>query len=96
MKQQILEPQNKNILIEVHENEEYTTASGIVIEQSIKRQDYKGIYATAIAVGRAAEGVRTGDRVLVNQYDVIPFRDADRELGVIVDTAVLAIDRRPR
>lgn len=61
----------KQVFLEVKDEERQTDSGLFIIEQNTKQ--YHGVWATVISVGPNARGVKTGDTVLVNKYDLLPF-----------------------
>jgi len=83
-----MEPLRKHIILKV-DDEQITTKSGIIVAQDDESKQYHGVWGTVIAVGRNAEGLKTGDRVMWNKYDSVPFRYQTTEYQCLKDELVL-------
>lgn len=91
-----LQPINQHVLIELNEQEEQKTASGIIIPDSAKEQDNKGVVVgisqienPEIAVGEMVMfKLRSGEELDFEgkKYLMIPYADI---LGKIVETEAI-------
>lgn len=88
----MIKPIRDNIILEVVNNDEYTTDSGIIVSKDDGSKQYHGVFATVIAVGPNATGVKTGDTVIVNRYDLIPFRWNTKELQIVKSELIFAVE----
>ena len=81
-------PLRKQVILKV-DTDEIKTESGLFIAQADESKQYHGVWGTVVAVGRNAEGLKTGDRVMWNKYDSVPFRWKSEEYQCLKDELVL-------
>lgn len=80
------------VLVEELEDNEMQTESGIIISRDDDKRQFHGIFVKVLAVGPNAENVKVGTTVIVNRYDLLPFRHNTETLQLVKDELVFAVE----